>query len=127
MNSNEQPGGFERRASELLRAGADGVDGAMRARLARARATALEPAPRARRWLEFRYLAPAGAMAAAVLATVLVVGPGRQPGVVNDTGGSALYDLELLADADAFDIAQESDLEFIEWAAAQGEQDGAGG
>jgi hypothetical protein len=127
MNSNEQPDGFERRASELLRAGADGMDATMRSRLARARATALETPPRSRSWLEFRYLAPAGVMAAAVLATVLLVGPGRQASVVNEAGGSALYDLDLLADADAFDIAQESDLDFIEWAAAQGEQDGAGG
>jgi poly(3-hydroxybutyrate) depolymerase len=127
MNSNEQPDGFERRASELLRAGADGMDAQMRARLARARAAALESPPHARGWLEFRYLAPAGVMAAAVLATVLLVGPGREAGGVNDATGTALYDLDLLADADAFDIAQESDLEFIEWAAAQGEQDGAGG
>jgi hypothetical protein len=35
--------------------------------------------------------------------------------------------MDLLADADGFDLAQETDLEFIEWAAAMGEQDGAGG
>jgi hypothetical protein len=35
--------------------------------------------------------------------------------------------MELLADADALDIAQETDLDFIEWAAAQGERDGTGG
>jgi hypothetical protein len=127
MNSNEQPDGFERRAGELLRAGADGMDAQMRARLARARAAALEEPLRARGWLEFRYLAPAGVMAAAVLATVLLVAPGHEAAGVNDAGGTALYDLDLLADADAFDIAQEADLDFIEWAAAQGEKDGAGG
>lgn len=127
MNEHEQPGEFERRASQLLRAGAENMDAQTRARLARARAAALEPLPRARGWLEFRYLAPAGAVAAAVLATVLLVGPGRHAAGVNEGAGTALYDLDLLADADAFDIAQESDLEFIEWAAAQGEVDGAGG
>jgi len=127
MNMNNQGGEFERRAAELLRASAGGLDGATRSRLARARAAALEPASRTRSWLDFRYLAPAGATVAAVLATVLIVGPGRQSTPVNDATGSALYDMELLADADAFDIAQESDLEFIEWAAAQGEQDGTGG
>jgi hypothetical protein len=66
-------------------------------------------------------------VAAAVLATALILGPGRQATPVNDATTSALYDMDLLADADAFEIAQESDLDFIEWAAAQGDLDGAGG
>jgi hypothetical protein len=123
--SNE-PSEFERRAAALLRDSAENLDGATRARLTRARVAALEPASGARAWLHFRYLAPAGAMAAAVLATVLVLGPGRQAGPVNDAPSSALYDMDLLADADAFEIAQEADLEFIEWAAAQGELDAGG-
>lgn len=116
---------FERRAAALLRDSAENLDGATRARLTRARAAALEPS-RAHAWLRFRYLAPAGAMAAAVLATVLVLGPGRQATPVNDAPASALYDMDLLADADAFEIAQEADLDFIEWAAAQGELDAGG-
>ena len=127
MNTNSEPSEFERRAAKLLRASADGLDGATRSRLARARAAALEPAARTRGWLDFRYLAPAGAMAAAVLATVLIVGQGKPTLPVNDGAGAALYDMELLADADGFDIAQETDLDFIEWAAAQGEKDGTGG
>lgn len=127
MNTDNESGEFERRAAALLRDSAEQLDGATRARLTRARATALEPASRARSWLDFRYLAPAGAMAAAVLATVLMVGTGRQAAPVNEATQSALYDMDLLADADAFEIAQEADLEFIEWAAAQGEADGAGG
>jgi len=127
MNTNDESGEFERRTATLLRASAAGLDGATRARLTRARNAALEPKGRARAWLEFRYLAPVGAMAAAVLATVLMLGPGRPGVAVNEGTGSALYDMELLADADAFDIAQESDLDFIEWAAAQSELDGAGG
>jgi hypothetical protein len=75
-------------------------------------------------WLSLRYLAPAGAMATALLVTVLVVGRQDAEGV-NDPAASALYDLELLADADAFELSQE-DLEFIEWAAAMGETGKAG-
>ena len=127
MNTNDEHGEFERQVAAQLRASAEGLDGATRTRLARARVTALEPATRLRGWLDFRYLAPAGATAAAVLATVLMLGPGKPGAPVNDAPASALYDMDLLADADAFDIAQESDLDFIEWAAAQGEQDGAGG
>jgi hypothetical protein len=122
MNSNEQDE-FERRAAQLLRASADELDGATRSRLARARAAALDPASRVSTWLDFRYLAPAGAVAAAVLATVLFIGHGESSSV-NDSSGTALYDMELLADTDALDIAQETDLDFIEWAAAQGEQGG---
>jgi hypothetical protein len=123
MNTSNEQDGFEKRAGELLRASADELDGATRSRLARARAAALEPGPRQRSWLDFRYLAPAGAMAAAALATVLFIGQGENA-TVNDGGDTALYDMELLADTDALDIAQETDLDFIEWAAAQGEQGG---
>jgi hypothetical protein len=127
MNMNNEQSEFERRAAELLRASADGLDGATRARLARARNAALEPATRTRGWLDFRHLAPVGATAAAVLATVLILGPDKPAAPVNDATGSALYDMDLLADADALDIAQETDLEFIEWAAAQAELEGTGG
>ncbi|MEJ0100136.1 MAG: hypothetical protein WDO12_10525 [Pseudomonadota bacterium] len=127
MNTQNGPDEFETRAAALLRASVEDMDGTTRARLARARAAALEPA-HARSWFGFRYLAPAGATAAAVLATLLFVG-GRhhQTNPVNEGAGTALYDMDLLADADGLDIAQESDLDFIEWAASQGEQSGAGG
>jgi hypothetical protein len=125
MNQENEPTPFEQRARALLRDSALNVDGATRARLAQARATALAQRDR-RSWFDFRYLAPAGAMAAAVLVTVLFVGRHPADGNVNDTAGSALDDLELLADADAFELSQEADLEFIEWAASMGEQDKAG-
>ncbi len=127
MNNDDE---FERRAGELLRSRVDDIDGATRSRLAQARAAAVEAAAKpSRNWLDFRYLAPAGAMAAAALLTVLFIGNGNAPLPVNETTTAALYDLgdmDLLADADGFDLAQETDLEFIEWAAAMGEQ-GAGG
>jgi hypothetical protein len=118
---------FGKRAGDLLRASADGLDGATRATLARARARALESTQRPRNWLDSRYLLPAGALASAALAAVLLVGRGTGPAVVNDGGAVALYDLDLLADADALELGQEADLEFIEWAAAMGEQGEAGG
>ena len=60
---------------------------------------------------------------ALVVAMLLWSGTSHRP--AGEVG--ALDDMDLLADADAFDIAQESDLDFIEWAAAQGEQDESGG
>jgi hypothetical protein len=123
---NEELTPFEQRTRALLRDSTGQLDGATRSRLAQARAAALAAHDTRRNWLDFRYLAPAGAMAAALLVTVLFVGRQDAPGGVNETAGSALYDLELLADADAFELTQEGDLEFIEWAAAMGEQGQAG-
>jgi hypothetical protein len=116
-----------RRAGALLRTSADQLDGATRSRLARARAVALEQNPRPRRWQTLRNLAPVGAVAAAALVAVLLTSPGNTPVEVNDGTTAALYDLELLADADAWGLSQEADLEFIEWAAAMAELEGAGG
>jgi hypothetical protein len=127
MNQDNELSPFERRARALLRDSAQNLDGATRSRLAQARAAAMSQRD-ARRpsWFDFRYLAPVGgAMAAAMLITLLVAGRQDVPGV-NAPAGNALYDLELLTDADAFELSQEADLEFIEWAASMGEQDQAG-
>jgi hypothetical protein len=59
--------------------------------------------------------------AAAVIALVLWSGMGRSP---VDSGTGAFTDLDLLADSDAYELSQETDLEFIEWAAAMGEEAG---
>jgi hypothetical protein len=115
---------FEQRARDLLQDSTRNLDGATRARLAQARAAATSQLDARPVWLSFRYLAPAGAMAAAILVAMLFTLP-RDAGV-NDPSGNALYDLELLADADAFELSQEADLEFIEWAASMGEQGKAG-
>jgi hypothetical protein len=112
---------FERRTQAVLRDSALHLDGATRSRLAQARSKALAQRSGRSRWLDARYLAPAGAMAAALLVTVLFVGRQDAADPVNDSAGGALYDLELLADADAYELTQESDLDFIEWAAAMGE------
>jgi hypothetical protein len=120
--SEQDQSEFERRASALLRESADSVDAATRSRLAQARHAAL--AGRAARpgWLDLRVLAPGGAVAAAALVALLLWGGmGRNP---VDSGTGALDDLDLLADSDAYELSQETDLEFIEWAAAMGEEAG---
>lgn len=114
---------FERRAAELLRESADSLDAATRSKLTRARHAALENISVRPAWLDLRVLAPGGAVAAAaVLAVLLWHNPGVRP--AGETG--AMDDIDLLADADAYEISQESDLDFIEWAAAMGEKDVAG-
>jgi hypothetical protein len=126
MKQDNEPTEFETRARAMLRDSVDNLDATTRSRLARARSTALAQRSARRSWFDFRYLAPAGAVAAALLVTVLLVGRREGPDSVNESSGGALYDLELLADADALELTQEVDLEFIEWAAAMGERDQAG-
>jgi len=129
MNKDEDTSAFEQRAGELLRESANNLDAATRSRLTQARHIALaahggHPASTRPGWLDRRVLAPGGALAAMVLMAVLLwSGPGQAP--VKDAG-AALEDLELLADSDGYDISQEPDLDFIEWAAAMGETDPVG-
>jgi hypothetical protein len=125
MNNDNEFSPFEQRTRTLLQDSARNLDGATRARIAQGRARALSQRDATPGWFRFRYLAPAGAMAAAILITVMFTGHQEVPGV-NAPAGNALYDLELLADADAFELSQEADLEFIEWAASMGEQGQAG-
>lgn len=124
MNQDDDLSEFEKQTRAVLRTSVDNLDGATRSRLTQARHAALAQHG-ARYWYDFRYLAPAGgAMAAVVLATILFIG--HHGGPVNETNGGALDDMELLADNDAYELSQETDLEFIEWAATMGEQDQAG-
>jgi hypothetical protein len=123
MSNEQQETPFEQRAAELLRDSADSLDAGTRSRLTQARHAALENMRARPAWLDFRVLAPGGAVAAAaVVAVLLWSGAGQR--ATGDAG--ALDDIELLADSDAYEISQESDLDFIEWAAAMGEKDVAG-
>lgn len=125
MNDQDQNDAFERRVSALLHASTDDLDGDTRAALLRARRRAVEAAGSKSR-PAWRYLAPAGAVAALLLVVLSLRGiplPGR--GV--DADPAAAPEIDLLTDNDAWDIAQESDLEFIEWAAAKARQQGVGG
>ena len=124
MNDEHGTTGFEQRAARALREGADGLDAATRSKLTQARHAALGHIGSRPAWLDMRVLAPGGAVAAAlVVGLVLWNGAGQRTG--SDAGG-AFDDIELLADADAYEISQETDLDFIEWAAAMGEKDTAG-
>jgi Protein of unknown function (DUF3619) len=131
MSSNEMEAAdteFALRAKALLGASADELSGRVRSRLTRARYAALEaarPAP-ARHW---RNWAPAGAVASGVLIALLFVG--QQGSAPVSVAANPLDDVELLADADAYELGQEQaqeqdqaqtgDYEFYEWAAGQAE------
>lgn len=132
MSSNELDTAdteFALRAKTLLGASADELSGQVRSRLTRARYAALEaarPAP----LLQWRNWAPAGALASGVLIALLFVGhQGSAP--VGIVAANPLEDVELLADADAYELGQEQaqeqdqgqpgDYEFYEWAAGQAE------
>jgi anti-sigma-K factor RskA len=109
---------FEQRTRAVLEDSVSRLDGRTRSRLTQARYAALEQGRRSQR-LWWRAFAPAGAVAAAaVLAIALWVG---RPGLDAPLSASQPFDdLELLADNDAFDLAEDSvDLDFYEWAAAE--------
>ena len=123
---------FAERTAGLLRDSVSSLSAAQQSRLTQARHRALdEHARRAERpwWqrLGFGSMAPLGGVAAAcVLAIVLSTGPGSDPlAPMNNpalaAGGSALEDLDILADADALDLTADADPEFYEWAALQTE------
>jgi hypothetical protein len=126
-DDNDRLEQFGRHAGQRLRSSAENLDGATRSRLAQARAAALEAGTQPRRWFTLRQLAPAGAVAGAALVALLLTQRDGAPVPFSEDVPAALYDMELLADADAFELSQESDLEFIEWAAAMSELEGAGG
>ncbi|HJS21844.1 MAG TPA: hypothetical protein VJ764_04250 [Steroidobacteraceae bacterium] len=121
MSDDHEPGSLERRAQELLRASADGLDGHIRSRLTRARTAAVEAARRSRTRFGWRTWVPAGALAgAAALALVLWSGAPRAPGPA--TPHNSFEDLDLIVTSESFELLE--DLEFYEWVAA-GDPDGA--
>ena len=128
---------FARRARELLEGSVETLSARTRSRLTRARHAALEPrGPLARArdaagYAAWRSWLPAGAVAGAVLAVLLVVGRGPGPEMQQASVGSG-EDLELLADRDGLALAQdqaapegELDYEFYDWAVGT-EQDSSG-
>jgi hypothetical protein len=127
MNEHDE---FERHSRRLLTDSADALSGHVRSRLTQARHTVLARATARSPW---RSWLPAGAAAAAVL-VVLLLQPhpdGAHVSVV--PSGSALEDVELLTDNEAFELAQEHDsaqeeqdggADFYEWAAGEAEDSG---
>jgi hypothetical protein len=134
MSDHDGLSDFERRLRDSLHDSVDGLDGATRSRLTRARHAALDAAQSRRvtvgasvlagaggrpGWLSMPALLPAAAAAAALLAVVLVLnrGGGLAPGADGDTG-IVFQDIELLADNDGIALTEEEDFEFLEWAVA---------
>ena len=115
---------FEKRARQVLEESTSRLDGRTLSRLTQSRHAALDQLQRpARAW--WRSYVPAGAAAAAVLAIIMWSGrPGSivEPNNLTARAASPLEDIDLLADADAPDFADDGeDLEFYEWAAGEGE------
>ena len=117
---DEEDSALEQRARALLEASAASLDGRVRSRLTQARHAALKVHGRGHSratsaWLSW---APTGAVAAAVLGVLLYAS--RGPGTQSATApAAAADDLELLADADAMQLAEDAgEYEFYEWAAA---------
>jgi hypothetical protein len=123
---------FERRVRAALIESSAALDGRTRSKLTAARYAAVEGL----RGIDgatsvngsLRSWAPAGALAMAVLVTVMYIGQ-RDPGLAAQPSASAAAgDLEMLTDADAyaFSATADTDLEyeFYEWAAASADTEG---
>jgi hypothetical protein len=127
MSGQQEDGSseFEQRLRALLIDSSEALDGSTRSRLTQARYAALEQRAREKSsHALWRGWAPAGAVAMAVLVTVLYMGRGGINAPLTPAAGSAFDDIELLADSDALalgaDTDQELDSDFYEWAAANG-------
>ncbi len=111
---------LEKRTREILDESAGRLDGRTLSRLTQARHRALAQLEKPARG-GWRTFVPLGAgAAAAMLAIVLWVArlPEQSPAVAST--GSALEDIDLLADAEAPDFVSDTeDLEFYEWAAGE--------
>jgi hypothetical protein len=113
---------FEKRTRALLEESVTRIDARMRSRLNQARHAALAELAQPRRgplWRSFGLAPAAGVMAAVVLAVVLWA---QRPGPllpVTEGASSAVEDLDLVADAETFDLIQQGDGGFYEWAVAQ--------
>jgi hypothetical protein len=119
---DEGTAAFEQRARQLLRDSVEGMPAHMRSRLTRARHAALSARPSwysgpLRRWVP----AGAGALAAATLAVLFLVGPRGENPAVNVLASAGPEDLEMLVDSDAVQLGRDADVDydFYEWAASE--------
>jgi hypothetical protein len=119
---DEEPGEFEQRARALLEESVTRLGGHTRSRLNQARHAAvaeLEQPARRPFWRSFTFAPAAGVMAAVLLAVVLWAPRPGQILPVAETGSSAVEDLDLVADGETFDLIEQEDGGFYEWAVAQ--------
>ena len=124
---------LERHARNVFKASVDDLDAATLSRLHRSRQQALDAAAgRKRSGWRWTVWAPAGALAASVLAAVLMLrAPSENgaPAQVAATAGSADAQqdpLELLAAGEDLELATEADLEFYAWVELETAEDGVG-
>ena len=124
---------FAGRARDLLLDSAEHLDARTRSRLTRARHAALEQLQSSQpRGLPMGgWLAPAGGLAAVVIAALVWVGmptstPVSQGVAVRAEAGSAAFDdLALMADAESLELAEE--IEFYAWLEAEADLPAANG
>ncbi len=123
---------LERRARAVLEQSLTRVDARTRSRLNQARQAALAASERTRpatiwRSRKLVLMPVTGAVAAAVLATVLVLfGPGSGPSAPKgETAQPSLEVLDLLTDDESMSLMENYDRGFYEWAAAQGDTNAA--
>lgn len=121
MSNETRDAQFERRAGQVLRDSVGQLDAQTRSRLTRARHAALEQWQTPRH--SWRGWAPAGVLAAGLLATLLFMRQ-HSPGLLSNPAGALDDDMELLADADALELnagldGDETAYDFYEWAAAR--------
>jgi hypothetical protein len=123
MSAEEKLDQFEERTRVLLQESVTRVDARIRSRLNQARHAALEELEQRARapWWRSYALAPAAGVAAAVLVAFVLwsSGPGTMNSPAENGGSGAVEDLDLVADGDTFDLLQQGDGGFYEWAVAQ--------
>jgi hypothetical protein len=119
---DEGAAAFEQRARQLLRDSVEGLPAHTRSRLTRARHAALAARPSWYSGSLLRWVpAGAGALAAATLAVLFLVGPRGENPAVNVLASAGPEDLEMLADSDAVQLGRDDDVDydFYEWAASE--------
>jgi hypothetical protein len=119
---------FERNARTVLAEAVLRVDARTRSRLNQARQAALEAAHRRRPLWRFTLMPAAGAVAAALLVTVVLWHRAPETQLPTIEGrADATMDMDLLTDKDAIDLLDGWDGSFYEWAAAQSDANGERG
>jgi anti-sigma-K factor RskA len=118
---NQELDDFEKRTRALLEESVTRIDGRIRSRLNQARHAALAELERPRKpfWRSFALAPAAGVLAVVVLAVVLWVPRPGQLLPVTEVASNAVEDLDLMADGETFDLIQQGDGGFYEWAVAQ--------